>query len=275
MPLAKLEVLLFFASVTCKNDNLEAMAKQLYDYWFVQFDFPNDEGKPYKSNGGVMVWNEDLHMSIPCTWNTCLLSDYIGSNNTGDWGFDEPAKKKSIKVGCIRGADIVKLNDLPIRYIKDNNTSKLLSAWDIVIEVSGGSPTQATGRSAFVTPGVLKRNGGNLTCSNFCHAFTMKDYKASAYFYFMWRMFYDNNNMFNFEGKTSGIKNFMTDTFLANKWLDVPTALLGLFFERVKVIYEQIDNNIEEINALSKQRDELLPLLMNGQATINYHLSAC
>ena len=256
------------------NDNLEAMAKQLYDYWFVQFDFPNEEGKPYKSNGGAMVWNEELHMNIPYSWNTCLLNDYIGSNNTGDWGFDEPAEKGNMKVGCIRGADIVKLNNLPIRYIKDNNTSKLLSAWDVVIEVSGGSPTQATGRSAFVTPGVLKRNGGNLTCSNFCHAFTMKNYKASAYFFFMWRMFYDNNNMFNYEGKTSGIKNFMTDAFLANKWLDVPTALLDLFFERIKVIYEQIDNNIEEINALTKQRDELLPLLMNGQALVNYHLSA-
>ena len=255
------------------NDNLEAMAKQLYDYWFVQFDFPNEEGKPYKSNGGAMVWNEELHMNIPYSWNTCLLNDYIGSNNTGDWGFDEPAEKRNMKVGCIRGADIVKLNDLPTRYIKDSNTSKLLSVWDIVIEVSGGSPTQATGRSAFVTPGVLKRNGGNLTCSNFCHAFTMKNYKASAYFFFMWRMFYDNNNMFNYEGKTSGIKNFMTDTFLANKWLDVPTALLDLFFERIKVIYEQIDNNIEEINALTKQRDELLPLLMNGQASVNYHLS--
>ena len=239
------------------NDNLEAMAKQLYDYWFVQFDFPNEEGKPYKSSGGAMVWNEELHMNIPYSWNTCLLNDYIGSNNTGDWGFDEPAEKRNMKVGCIRGADIVKLNDLPTRYIKDSNTSKLLSVWDIVIEVSGGSPTQATGRSAFVTPGVLKRNGGNLTCSNFCHAFTMKNYKASAYFFFMWRMFYDNNNMFNYEGKTSGIKNFMTDTFLANKWLDVPTALLDLFFERIKVIYEQIDNNIEEINALTKQRDEL------------------
>ena len=255
------------------NDNLEAMAKQLYDYWFVQFDFPNEEEKPYKSSGGAMVWNEELHMNIPYSWNTCLLNDYIGSNNTGDWGFDEPAEKRNMKVGCIRGADIVKLNDLPTRYIKDSNTSKLLSVWDIVIEVSGGSPTQATGRSAFVTPGVLKRNGGNLTCSNFCHAFTMKNYKASAYFFFMWRMFYDNNNMFNYEGKTSGIKNFMTDTFLANKWLDVPTALLDLFFERIKVIYEQIDNNIEEINALTKQRDELLPLLMNGQATVNYHLS--
>ena len=123
------------------------MAKQLYDYWFVQFDFPNEEGKPYKSSGGAMVWNEELHMNIPYSWNTCLLNDYIGSNNTGDWGFDEPAEKRNMKVGCIRGADIVKLNDLPTRYIKDSNTSKLLSVWDIVIEVSGGSPTQATGRS--------------------------------------------------------------------------------------------------------------------------------
>lgn len=47
------------------NDNLEAMAKQLYDYWFVQFDFPNEEGKPYKSNGGAMMWNEKLKREIP------------------------------------------------------------------------------------------------------------------------------------------------------------------------------------------------------------------
>ena len=50
------------------NDNLEAMAKQLYDYWFVQFDFPNEEGKPYKSSGGKMVWNENLKREIPEGW---------------------------------------------------------------------------------------------------------------------------------------------------------------------------------------------------------------
>ena len=52
-----------YTNVWCKrqiNDNLEAMAKQLYDYWFVQFDFPNEEGKPYKSSGGAMVWNDKL-----------------------------------------------------------------------------------------------------------------------------------------------------------------------------------------------------------------------
>lgn len=47
------------------NQNLEAMAKQLYDYWFVQFDFPNENGKPYKSSGGKMVWNEKLKREIP------------------------------------------------------------------------------------------------------------------------------------------------------------------------------------------------------------------
>ena len=57
------------------NDNLEAMAKQLYDYWFVQFDFPNEEGKPYKSSGGAMVWNEKLKREIPQGWSGVSLKD--------------------------------------------------------------------------------------------------------------------------------------------------------------------------------------------------------
>lgn len=59
------------------NDNLEAMAKQLYDYWFVQFDFPNEEGKPYKSSGGAMVWNEKLKREIPQGWGTQNLADCL------------------------------------------------------------------------------------------------------------------------------------------------------------------------------------------------------
>ena len=59
------------------NDNLEAMAKQLYDYWFVQFDFPNEEGKPYKSSGGAMVWNDKLKREIPQGWSDCKLKDFI------------------------------------------------------------------------------------------------------------------------------------------------------------------------------------------------------
>ena len=65
------------------NDNLEAMAKQLYDYWFVQFDFPNEDGKPYKSNGGEMVWNEKLKREIPKGWTDCELGQYVGRITNG------------------------------------------------------------------------------------------------------------------------------------------------------------------------------------------------
>ena len=220
-----------------------------------------------------MVWNEELQIDVPKGWAVCRLNEFISKNNTGDWGADAPSTN-TIEVGCIRGADIIKLNDLPKRHIKSSNTAKLLSNWDVVIEVSGGSPTQATGRSAYITPGVIERNGGSLTCSNFCHAFSFKDFEYSAYFFFVWRMFYDNNIMFNFEGKTSGIKNFMTEVFLANKWLNPTNHLVKKFFGAVKEIYAKKDSNIAENNNLIKQRDELLPLLMNGQLSLNSDLSS-
>ena len=243
------------------------MARQLYDYWFVQFDFPDENGRPYKSSGGAMKFDKALGIEIPAEWEIDRLNTFITSNNTGDWGYDGDNEHR-MPVGCIRGADIVKLNDVPLRYIKKTNTHKLLSPYDIVIEVSGGSPVQATGRCAYITPGVIKRNYGNMTCSNFCHAFRMKTIESSAYFYFTWRTLYDNNIMFNFEGKTSGIKNFMTETFLANKWYVAPDILQKLFFNRISNIFSIIDSNIEEINHLIKQRDELLPLLMNGQVSV-------
>ena len=65
------------------NQNLEAMAKQLYDYWFVQFDFPNEEGKPYKSSGGKMVWNEKLKREIPEGWNISLIKDIATTYSGG------------------------------------------------------------------------------------------------------------------------------------------------------------------------------------------------
>ena len=73
------------------NDNLEAMAKQLYDYWFVQFDFPNEEGKPYKSSGGAMVWNEKLKREIPEGWyaeNICKIANIL-SGGTPSKAVDE------------------------------------------------------------------------------------------------------------------------------------------------------------------------------------------
>ena len=59
------------------NEELECMAKTIYDYWFLQFEFPNEEGKPYKSSGGKMVWNEELKREIPERWEVCELRNLI------------------------------------------------------------------------------------------------------------------------------------------------------------------------------------------------------
>ena len=255
------------------NQNLEAMVKQLYDYWFVQFDFPNEEGKPYKSSGGEMVWNEKLKREIPKRWKDITLNAFIDKNKGGDWGYDT-SKDGTIKIGCVRGADIIKLNDVPTRHITSKHSDRLLEDGDIVIEISGGSPVQATGRVALITKGVIERNGGALVCSNFCQSFSMKKRVLSEYFYYLWQSLYDNDNMFNFEGKTSGIKNFQTDVFLANHWFEAQEQLIEKFHAIVSQYHLMIDKNIIENNNLTKQRDELLPLLMNGQVLVNSDLSA-
>ena len=252
------------------NQNLEAMAKQLYDYWFVQFDFPDENGRPYKSSGGRMVWNERLKKEIPKGWNDITFNTFIDNNKGGDWGYDT-YKEGTIRVGCIRGTDIIKLNDVPIRYISIRHTDRLLEDGDIVIGVSGGSPVQATGRIALITKEVIKRNGGTLVCSNFCQSFSLKNRVYSEYFFYLWRALYENNNMFKYEGKTSGIKNFQTDIFLANHWYEVPKQIIEQFHEIAVKYHSMIDLNIEENNHLIKQRDELLPLLMNGQVSVNFN----
>lgn len=78
------------------NDNLEAMAKQLYDYWFVQFDFPNEEGKPYKSSGGKMVWNEKLKREIPAIFKDSFLGELCSFRNGINYAKDEIGEQFAI-----------------------------------------------------------------------------------------------------------------------------------------------------------------------------------
>ena len=179
---------------------LEAMAKEIYDYWFVQFDFPDAHGRPYKSSGGAMVYNPDLKREIPKGWEVRMLSEAVKELNSGEWGSDAYGEASSVEVHCLRGADMEDQSNLPVRYISERKTDKLLSVGDIVIEMSGGSPTQATGRSCYVSQGLLDAYNGKLTCTNFCNSLKLKEMDETAYFLFVWRMFYQAGLMFNFEG---------------------------------------------------------------------------
>lgn len=256
------------------NVELESMAKTIYDYWFLQFEFPNEDGKPYKSSGGKMVWNDEIKREIPEGWEVNNLAKAIFKSKNGDWGNEEPVNDDDIKVNCFRGADFISItNDYqmtaPIRYIKKNNADRLLEDGDLVTEISGGSPTQATGRIGYINQGFLNRSENVMDCSNFCKAFTPIDRIYQYWLYQTWKSYYDNGAMFNYESKTTGIKNLMFDDFIDSIYVTYPNEeLLEVFQNKCTLFYEKIQKNLLENQELASLRDFLLPMLMNGQISI-------
>ena len=256
------------------NQELEAMAKTLYDYWFVQFDFPNEQGKPYKSSGGKMVYSQELKREIPEGWEVKKLSEWIKKYKNGDWGKETEEGNYNLKVSCVRGADINGLNgtgelNAPTRYILKSNVNKTLLNHDLIIEISGGSPTQSTGRLAFITEETLMRFSNPLICSNFCKALTLKNEKYLYNFIYLWNRLYDNGVLFGWEGKTSGIKNLLFESFVTHQKEVFPKSdVVEKFYEFAKPIHAKKQMNLLENQKLAELRNWLLPMLMNGQVTV-------
>lgn len=256
------------------NAELEAMAKTLYDYWFVQFDFPDANGKPYKTSGGKVVYNPTLKREIPDGWEVDTLASWIKSDKTGDWGKEEQEGNYTLQVDCIRGADINGLNgngkiNAPNRFILQKNDHKLLVPFDFVIEISGGSPTQSTGRMAYITDNVLGRFPHPLICSNFCKAISLHNKDLFYCFAYLWSSLYDNGVLFGWEGKTSGIKNLLFDSFVKKYQVAIPpTHLAKQFFDFSSPLEQKKQTLLKEITELESLRNWLLPMLMNGQVTV-------
>lgn len=256
------------------NAKLEAMAKSLYDYWFVQFDFPDDNGKPYKASGGKMGWNKELKREIPKGWNVDSLSSWINNDKSGDWGKEQEDGNYNQKVYCIRGADINGLNGKgevksPERYILEKNLHKVLDPHDLVVEISGGSPTQSTGRLAYITEETLHRFDAPIICSNFCKAVTLKNKHYFYNFVYQWNNVYDAGVLFGYEGKTSGIKNLLFESFVTTYQTAIPPKELAeKFYGFMKPIQIKKEKNLKENQELASLRDWLLPMLMNGQVTV-------
>lgn len=260
------------------NAELEAMAKTLYDYWFVQFDFPivtsSGVEKPYKTSGGKMVYNETLKREIPEGWEVTVFNDWINDTKAGDWGKESIEGNYTERVYCIRGADINGINGkgevkAPERFILKNNSSKKLIPNDFVVEISGGSPVQSTGRIALITESTLERFDTDIICSNFCKAVSIKNEKYIYNFKQEWQRLYDADVFFGFEGKTSGIKNFLFDSFMNSYSIVLPKKeIVEKYYEFAKSIDKKIQSNLKQNQELSALRDWLLPMLMNGQVKV-------
>ena len=252
------------------NDNLEAMAKQLYDYWFVQFDFPNEEGKPYKSSGGAMVWNENLKREIPKGWHVLSVND-IAANVRGVSYTKDDLVNSNNGVLVLRGNNIQDnhiIYDSNVAYIPKSFISKEqhIKPLDIIMTMSSGSK-EHIGKSA-----MFQFASGD-TFGAFLTKFTAKEHCA----YLLFNLF--NSQYFKAKIKSiacgTGINNLTNQTFDEIYIVMPQDEILLEFDKRQSQIFAEI-GLIEKSNVeLTKQRDELIPLLMNGQASVNYHLSAC
>lgn len=200
------------------------------------------------------------------------IKDIIDFFISGDWGEETCSNETPCAVVCVRGADIIPISEndfstLPIRYISQQSYSKkCLQVGDIIIEKSGGSPTQSTGRVSFVSQELLN-NAGAVVCSNFCTAFRVKKGWNPLYVYYYLQFIYNLGAFFNFEGKTSGLKNLQLDAAFAA----IP----------IEDISESIQNNIvailqglEKKITINRQINQNLLTPAHSSATAAAHRAA-
>ena len=242
------------------NQNLEAMAKQLYDYWFVQFDFPNEEGKPYKSSGGEMLWNEKLKRKIPVGWHCGNLFEIaVFTNGLACQKFrpkDDEVPLPVIKIREMHDGISVDTEEVTSNIpesVKVYNGDVLFS-WSASLEVM----LWAYGL------GGLNQHIFKVTSAN--------DFPKSFY-YFQLLDYVDVFKKMAEARKTT--MGHITQDHLQQSTIAIPDNkdIADKFEELISPIFRQIIKLQEEISNLTKQRDELLPLLMNGQVSVNSDLA--
>ncbi|MDE6365793.1 MAG: hypothetical protein K2L86_16305 [Lachnospiraceae bacterium] len=159
---------------------------------------------------------------------------------------------------------------MPTRYILPKNyVSKKLTAGDIVVEISGGSPTQSTGRCIAVSESLLKRYDSGMVCTNFCRAIKpISGYSMFIYYY--WQYLYGKGVFFSYENGTTGIKNLDISRFLGTEPIAIPPKEKALAFDDYcQTVFDHIFANGKESEQLVQLRDTLLPKLMSGELDVS------
>lgn len=204
------------------------------------------------------------------------LSDYILNTIGGDWGKELLIDNYNTKVYCVRGADIPNMEygnkgNAPIRYILEKNyNNKRLKPNSIIIEISGGSPTQSTGRTAYITENILSMYDAPLLCTNFCRAIETKKEIYAPFVYMYLTLMYEDDIFFNWENGTTGIKNLALNDLLSNIEITQPNEdELDNYYIMFNSIMNKISNNSNENIKLEQLRDTLLPKLMNGEIDLD------
>ena len=246
------------------NKELEAMAKTLYDYWFAQFDFPDVNGKPYKSSGGKMVYNQELKREIPERWEIGCIGDYCKS--TGGFAFKSSWWTE-------KGVSVIKIKDIQENYTIDiSNLSKVdlsnkkiddkfkAEAGNVLIAMTGATVGKyaivpITDNSIYINQRVGYFNLGK------------EPTKKLPYFINSLNQSYFREMIFTLASGAAQ-PNISNEQINNIKLLIPKKDIVENFNNKLSSFYKLILNNQQQNQELSKLRDWLLPMLMNGQVRV-------
>lgn len=234
------------------NDNLEQQAKLIYDYWFTQFDFPDENGKPYCSSGGKMVWNEQLKRNIPENWNVVPLLKLVSWESNS-----QPPKSEFVyepKEGYVRFIQNRDYDsDTHITYIPRTKNLSIVDRFDILMDKYGDA-----GAVRYGIEGAFNVALGKICVHNPNYREYIRSFLGSDGIY----KFLHNSCM-------ASTRASLSEANLAILNVVVPDEKIILDYENfLHKIRVSILKNKEETVELINLRDWLLPMLMNGQATI-------
>ena len=240
------------------------MAKTLYDYWFVQFDFPDENGKPYKSSGGKMVYNQELKREIPERWEIGCIGDYCKS--TGGFAFKSSWWTE-------KGVSVIKIKDIQENYTIDiSNLSKVdlsnkkiddkfkAEAGNVLIAMTGATVGKyaivpITDNSIYINQRVGYFNLGK------------EPTKKLPYFINSLNQSYFREMIFTLASGAAQ-PNISNEQINNIKLLIPKKDIVENFNNKLSSFYKLILNNQQQNQELAKLRDGLLPMLMNGQVSV-------
>lgn len=211
---------------------------------------------------------------VPEGWEVRPFGNYLSSTIGGDWGKDESDEKHTVQALILRGTDLPDVyagidNNIPKRWVEPKKLKgRQLEAGDIVIEVSGGSKNQPTGRSLLITNTLLERLGSIVEPASFCRRFTPQSFERGIFLALLLSKIYAEGKTWQYQNQSTGISNFQTISFLEREFVIMPSIdILTALSHKVLPIFDKIYSN--ENSNLAALRDTLLPKLLSGEIQLN------
>ena len=260
------------------NATLEAIAKALFKSWFVDFDPVRAKAEGLEPEGmdaaTAVLFSDSFEESelglVPKGWKLVPFGELLIHTIGGDWGDETPSEKNDTRVAIIRGTDIPDLqsgaaNRVPLRYTSTKKlATRKLQDGDLVLEVSGGSKDQPTGRALYLTEALLGQFDCPVEPASFCRLLRPIDRNIGLLLAQHLTYIYGIGKTWEYQNQSTGIANFQTTHFLESELVAVPPReVLAVFADVVRSIVDR--GHLSQIQNLASLRDTLLPRLISGQ----------